>query len=352
MPDYDLLVAGGGPAGAAAAATAARRGLDVLLLERGGHRRPKPCGGLLPQIAAEVVEDIFGEEIPEDVMSTPRDLGLFYSPPSGLRNGGWVKNYRVLNIDRPLFDEWIRVRAESMGVEVTYGSSLVDFEVCGSVRSKIKGKDGSVSTVDSPYLVGADGVFSTVRRRLARSRARLMGVIQETWEGSGELDGFHVFFDSRLTSTYGYVIPKGGRFEIGLGVSGDKAANPSDRMDAFRGLLGKNLGLKLGSLLRRDSWAIPYGFIHKGEGPVLLVGDAAGFCNPLSGEGIRLGMESGEAAGSAVTDSLRMSVEALPLYSSYVRQLERLIMQVYEFSSTFTDEAREEFVRSELGRLV
>ncbi len=343
---YDLVVAGGGPAGAAAAIIAAKRGLSVVLIEKGGHNRQKPCGGLIPRVAVEAIEEVFGEGIPEAVFSAPRELGLFYSPPSGPRNGGRMRNYRLLNLQRAPFDEWLRGRAEAAGAEVIYDSALASFAAGDSVKCIINRGD-VVSSLTSSYLIGADGVFSTVRRGLYGVRADVMRVVQETWEAPGGVDDlFYVFLDGRLTRTYGYMIPKGECVEIGLGVEGDA----SEKMGMLRTLLSERLGVKLGKLVQRAGWAIPYGSIYKGAGNVLLAGDAAGFCNPLSGEGIRLSIESGEAAGTAVADAAGGG-DAVALYSRYVEQIDGLVRRVHEYSKDFTDEDREEFVRAELQRV-
>ncbi len=342
------MVAGGGPAGAAAAITAAKRGLNVVLFEKGWHNRRKPCGGLLPSAAVGTIEEVFGKAIPDVVYSHPRELGLFYSPPSGPVKGGRMRSYRLLNLQRALLDEWLRERVEDAGVEVIYDSALAGFEVGDSVKCIINGGDRGSSTVTSSYLVGADGVFSTVRRVLFGKPTAVMRVAQETWEiQGGASDLFYMLLDGRLTRTYGYLIPKGGCVEIGLGVEGDA----SEKMGMLRTELTGKFGIRLGRLVQRDGWAIPYGSVYRGVGNVLLAGDAAGFCNPLSGEGIRLGVESGEAAASAVADATVKGGDAMVLYSKYIEQIERLVRQVYEHSKDFTDEDREGFVEAELRRV-
>ncbi len=180
MPDYDLIVVGGGPSGSSAAATAAKRGLRVLLLERGGHSRFKPCGGLLPKAASDVVRDVFGSDIPSEVLSEPRSLGLFYVPPSGIANGGRPRNYRVTNLNRALFDEWLRIRAESLGVHVSYDTQLVNFNGRGPVKAEIIHSGVATEYVSAYGLVGADGVFSGVRNQLYNDKRRVMRVVQES----------------------------------------------------------------------------------------------------------------------------------------------------------------------------
>jgi geranylgeranyl reductase len=345
LTEYDLVVVGGGPSGASAAVAAAKKGLRVVLIEKGGHDRFKPCGGLLPKIAAENIAEVFGKPIPRHVFNTLSEVRLFYSPPSGPLNGGEIKNYRLLNIVRSSLDEWLREQAETAGVEVLYDSTLLCIEDENSVSCRVR-RGGSQTKLTCRYLVGADGVFSTVRRGLGKV-TRTLGVIQETWEAEGVGDMFLMLLDGRLSDTYSYMIPKGDRIEVGLGTRSD----PSGRMHELRKVLAEQFGVEFGRMQRRDGWAIPNGSVFKGGGRVILVGDAAGFCNPLSGEGIRLGVESGDAAGYAVAEAIDKGGDAFTLYSRYVSQIERLVESVYAFSSGMTDEQREKFVSDELKRV-
>src|SRR4030042_248115 len=165
MADYDLIVVGGGPSGASAAITAVKRGLKVLLLEQGGRNRIKPCGGLLTMAAHDAVKDVFGTDVPNDVLSEPRYLDTFYIPPSGITNGGIVEG-EILNLNRAHFDEWLRNKAESEGVHVSYNSKLVDFNAKSSVKAKIYCSNGVAKYLTALYLIGADGVYSGVKTQL------------------------------------------------------------------------------------------------------------------------------------------------------------------------------------------
>ena len=108
MPDFDVTVIGGGPAGATAAISCARLGLKTLLVEKGQRNRHKTCGGVMPRVCSDLLEEELDITIPEHVMSNPSSLGLYYVPPSGRGNGGKLRNYSLLNVDRNAFDQWLR----------------------------------------------------------------------------------------------------------------------------------------------------------------------------------------------------------------------------------------------------
>ena len=105
--DYDALVIGGGPSGATAADDLARNGRRVLLLDRGG--RIKPCGGAIPP---RLIRDF---AIPDHLIVGRATAARMIAPSDkhvDMAVGGYVGM-----VDRGEFDEWLRSRAATAGVE-------------------------------------------------------------------------------------------------------------------------------------------------------------------------------------------------------------------------------------------
>jgi geranylgeranyl reductase family protein len=350
ISDYDVIVIGGGPSGAATAIGCASAGMSVLVIEKGNEHRDKPCGGVLPWVASDTIESVIGSEIPSSVMAEPRELGLFYVPPSGRKNGGRVAGYRIHNIDRILFDKWLRDEAHLAGAEFRYNSKFVEFAENDTIEVKVQ-HNGNVDTLQSKFLVGADGVRSGVRTQLLPGQpAPVLLVAQELWEASGDFDDcFYGFFSSRVSTSYAYLIPKGSQFLIGLGVPPKYDPNITSAMATFKDWLTSQFAFQALELVKNEMWAIPYGFFHAGLGNVLLVGDAAGLCNPLSGEGIRLGIESGEAASNAITSMTEYS-SLIGAYTMDVGGIAEFVGNVYDFVRNLDDPGREQFVNEELKR--
>jgi len=348
MPDFDVIVVGGGPAGAVSALKCSEIGLNVLLIEKGEFGRHKPCGGVLPPVCADVISESLEKKIPGNTMCSPSTLGLYYVPPSGRKNGGSVKNYRLLNVNRDLFDQWLCQLAIESGVKIWWGTEFLNLRRSESIQISAT-KDGSTVKVTTRYLIGADGVYSRVRKQLYGGiKTRIMPVLQEHWQASGNIDEhFYAFFCGEVSSTYAYVIPKDGLYVVGLGVSG---TNSTICMERFKKWLCEEFAFKPQSLERREVWAIPYGFTLEGIDNVILAGDAAGFCNALSGEGIRLAIESGVAASYAVRDALSCNKRLISMYVDHVEWIASFVRRVYRFAIGLTDDGREEFVKSELAR--
>ncbi|MDP6363821.1 MAG: NAD(P)/FAD-dependent oxidoreductase [Candidatus Poseidoniia archaeon] len=350
MPlEWDLIVVGGGPGGAAVAATAAAAGLETLLLERGGTLRHKPCGGILPEITEELIEEVFGAPLPPEVLAEQGELRLRYTPPSGEANGGRVRESRLLNVKRDHFDQWLRDRAALAGATVQHDARVSDVEANGgfSISYSQRGKERQATAAQ---LVGGDGVHSLVRRRLAPDAAApKMLVGQRLVRVAGELPAdFHCVFAGMLSPFYAYTVPKGGLLKIGSGMTEEERTDLMPSLDRFSEWLEQNGIAKLGEVVQQEGWAIPFGEPRLDAAGALLVGDAAGLCNPLSGEGIRLAIESGQLAAEAIIESGARS--PVQNYREGVAGIAQMVAALHRIVLATDDETREKFVAAELAR--
>ncbi len=351
MQSFDVIVVGGGPAGATSALKCSQLGFNTLLVEKGAPDRHKPCGGVLPTICIDILNEL-GLKIPVDVMCSPPAVGLFYVPPSGRMNGGCLRNYRLLNVNRDRFDEWLRKEAENSDVLTLYEAEFLKFKRNRGVKVFIK-VDGHVTELSSRYLIGADGAFSTVRRQLyPNMEVETLMVLQEHWSGGGDFDEcFYVFLKGDITPTYGYVIPKDGHLVVGVGSPKWHHTPASACLSRLKEWLRREFAFNPIRLERRETAAIPCSAPICGEEDVILIGDAAGFCNRFSGEGIRLAIESGIAAGEAVGQAERDLETLSSLYALQVESLTNFISRTHEFAISLTDYEREKFIESELARI-
>jgi len=349
MPDYDVTVIGGGPAGATAAISCKRLGLRTLLVEKEQRNHRKPCGGVLPRICSDLIEETLGVSIPDHVMSDPKQLGLYYVPPSGRKNSGSVRNYSLLNVDRVSFDQWLLDKAEEEGVEVLYDTRFEGFIENDAIHVSLQGIN--LTQITTKYLIGSDGVQSKVREQLFGSENRIAYVFQERIDAEGDFDdNFYAFLREDISPIYGYLIPKKDHLKIGIGIPEPYLKASTEYMTRFKKWLQEEFRFQQKKTLSRDVWGIPYGFSYYGHENILLTGDSAGFCNAFSGEGIRHAIDSGFAVGSAIESATENEETILEAYTHETRPLSALARNTHEFASGLTDEKRETFVKSELAR--
>lgn len=274
MQDFDVIIVGGGVAGCTSALACSQAGFNVLVLEKESYGRHKPCGGVMPTVGIDVFKEV-GLDIPTSVMSSPESLGLMYVPPSGRRNSGSPKNYKLLNLNRDKFDKWLQDSvAKSEKTEVSFNTEFVSFEEEKEGLTVIANTKGHTKKFNTRYLVGADGVHSKIRKILYPNlRTEIITVLQEHWQAEGDFkDFFYFFLDGNITPTYGYVIPKDEEIIIGTGSTANFALPASDCIANFKEWLNREFAFQPLKLKQKSAAAVPYGYQLVGKGNVILAG--------------------------------------------------------------------------------
>ncbi|GAB3591394.1 geranylgeranyl reductase family protein [Angustibacter peucedani] len=305
----DVLVVGAGPAGAAAAAWSARAGLDVVLADKSTFPRDKACGdGLTPRAIAELRRLglggwLGGRTVNWGLRAHGFGQELYLPWP-----GGSLPAYGSA-VPRTELDHTIRAVALDSGATGLDDARAVDVVRDGDrVAGAVFRRGSSTFEVGCRRLVVADGARSQLGRVLGREwhRTTAYGVAIRGYVKSGRADdpwiSSHLELrgaDDEILSGYGWVFPLGdGEVNVGVGTLAT-ARRPADV--ALRGLLDVYTNA------RRDDWQLdgevrapwsallPMGGAVSGvAGPNWgFVGDAAGCVNPLNGEGIDYGLETG-----------------------------------------------------------
>lgn len=319
----DVLIVGGGPAGSSTAIRLARSGVRVVLLERARFPRAKPCAECLSPQASRPLQELGVLPGLERQGTWLRGM-LVRAPDGGWARGDYVAghSYRAprasggLSIRREVLDATLLAAASAAGADVREASRVTDVvrtrrgAAAGAV---VIGADGRRHEVRARIVIGADGLRSVVARRLELARAlswphRIALVAHYRGvAGVGEYVEMHVERD-------GFV----GIADVGLGCTTVAAVFPRRRAREIAGNRAGFLDAWLASrpqLRARFAGAVRDGGVAA-TGPfaararrawhpgALLVGDAADFFDPFTGEGIYAALRGGELAADAALAAL------------------------------------------------
>jgi geranylgeranyl reductase family protein len=338
-----VIVVGGGPAGASAAWHLATAGLDVLVLDRARFPRDKPCGEYLSPEASRLLS-VMGALEPVERAGAAQLAGMQVRAPNGrVIHGEFVAGHGFrgfrghgLALRRRELDAILLARARAAGARVQEGNRVTDLlrerdgRVCGV---RVLSDSGETRELCAVLVVGADGLRSVVARRLELARARrwpkrIALVTHFTGvAGIGACGEMHVERD-------GYV----GLADVGHGVTNVAVVVPTSR---GREIAGDATGFMDRWIARRPHLA-PRLAAAERVTPVLavgpfaaharrpwapgaaLVGDAADFFDPFTGEGIYAALRCGEllapfavrAVRARLTGDMRAADDALAGYES------------------------------------
>lgn len=313
MKVFEVIVAGAGPSGATAAKVLGEAGISTLLIDKSAFPRDKPCGGGIS--ARALARFPYLKEALAKIPANWVSKVHFESP------AGHLVDYRsaeplYLMIRRSEFDHLLFTLARPK-VEVATGALVrkINFDaehvsVCTD-RGEYRGR----------MIIGCDGANSVVARASGLRTGNVQSdyaidMMEETPRTElqiAEHDRMYIYYRIRSHYGYGYVFPKATHVNVGIGF----------KLDYYlRNLRGEHYGhhqefvgqLKSNKLLTGESnranfrafplpisGPVPRTYSHR----VLLAGDAGGFVNALTAEGIYYAMVSGEMAARAAVDAVR-----------------------------------------------
>ena len=314
-----MIVVGAGPAGATAARRLAIGGARVQLVDRERFPRNKPCGGAISMRAVArfpYLRDAL-TRIPTHYISR-----LLLESPDGESLTLRSKTPAALMIRRVEFDNLLVRLAVEAGAELVEGLEVSQASMAREGVNLVA-RDGR--RLQAPLVIAADGVHSVTARRLGFNpgwprRSIALDMMEETPNESlaaADPDTLWVSYGYGRSDGYAYVFPKCDHVNVGIGCllsyyRGEVRQPPYKLQHGLVETLCRS-GVLRGRSCRRyfTPFLIPVG------GPlrqtvrerVLVVGDAGGFVNGFTAEGIYYAMVSGILAAEAVLQGEPRSYE-------------------------------------------
>ena len=310
---------GGGPAGSTVAGLLARHGRDVLLVDRAAFPRPKPCGECLNPGAVDLLDRMGLLGAVRSLDPTPLTGWELRTAAGRGADGDFPDGRTGLAVSRLRLDTALLDQARRRGVRVREGWRVTRVEPARGMhpgpRVRLRGPDGRVEELRPRLLLGADGLRSTVARSVgAVARAPRLRKLSLT---------AHLRVEAPRPRSRGRLVlgehgtvglaPLGGALfnatvvvdpdRSGGAIAGRAAAFHRERVEtAVPGWAGR-------TELAGGPWATgPFDVpVHRPWAPgVLLLGDAAGYFDPLTGQGVYRALRSAALAAATAEDVLAL----------------------------------------------
>ncbi|WP_164981591.1 geranylgeranyl reductase family protein [Silvibacterium dinghuense] len=300
MKIWDAMIVGAGPAGCAAAYDLALAGHAVLLLDRAEFPRPKACAGGLTTKTVEALRYSVDPVIRQRLHALTIERDGDHRTVLRRRADYCFMTVRK-ELDAFCFEQTVAAGAQFRRIRAIESIE----EAADTVRVRVDGEE-----LCARFLIGADGVHSQVRRMTDPDAGRwfwrafaLEACISVSGREADEL----IFDFAPVRDGYGWFFPKGDHVNVGL-YSYDR----NEKIDRAR--LSAYVHDRCGSAMLEEVMGQYAGFGAGGHQPaserIFLVGDAGGFVDPLTGEGIYFAIVSGQAAAGAVAAALSTEVSA------------------------------------------
>ena len=308
-PFYDVAIVGAGPAGSAAAYFLAKGGLHVALLDKFDFPRDKTCGDGLTPRAIKMLDELDVLAQVEQKAQSCSGITIRQSDEITYQlNLSDLKDLppHILTLPRLILDDLLRQHAVAAGAEFIPQAKVKALTRTPSGIAQLE-MDG-IQSLECKLVILATGSNTTLLREhgLLKKTPPINLAARTYFENVRGLDDTTVlFFDEITLPGYGWVFPTGaGTANVGCGVFYD---SPTPQPSQLRHLIqhhpylsrilqnAKQVGPIKGYPLRTD-----FSPTHSGNDWILVIGEAVGLVNPISGEGIDYALESAQLAARAI----------------------------------------------------
>jgi geranylgeranyl reductase family protein len=326
----EVVVVGAGPAGSATAARLALAGHDVLLLDRADFPRRKPCAECVNPAGVQALRRLGAWEAVAAAAHARLDGWRIAAVGRGGFDGWYPESARGIAIPRETLDDILFRHAAARGAETRTGVRVTDLlrDARGAVAGvRVQGADGE-REIGARLVIGADGLRSVVLRRLGllrrRPKLRKLALTAHVagFDGVAGRGEVHV---SGPGACLGIAPVGSGLANVTVVVPGGRADEVAGDADGYFDAALERYGF--GGLRRVDEVMATGPFDCPVRSAVadgaLLVGDAAGYYDPFTGQGIFRALRGGELAAEAASAALRAGDTSARALAPYERARRR-----------------------------
>lgn len=335
--DCDVLISGGGPAGSALAFHLAKKGIQVLVVEAEKFPRDKVCGdGVSPIALAELDKLGITQTDKFTKANEVKSVGLFLKHDQVFINLSKPEHlpFHARIIPRIELDNMIYEAAKKAGAKYLESSRVMKYSIGPNAAWVTVKCDKQEKLIKAKLVVGADGSRSTIARQFHGSKPaddyQLLGLRAYYNNVNGPTDRVDIFFSEEGFPGIFWMFPKGEKdSNVGMAMISQTFPHKTDHIKklltdhiATHPEIRKRIGN--GTLeAKMEGWPITFfNSSQKLAGVrLLLVGEAAGLINPLSGDGIQYALLSSRWAAETIEDCIAtndFSEESLYPYTEKV----------------------------------
>jgi len=305
MTSIDVLIVGGGPAGSTLGYLLQKNGHSCCIVEKYAFPREKLCGGLLTQKTVSLIENIYGEiNFPCEGITS--NINLFLGTHKITDVTADSKFYLVERYD---FDYYLIKKYQEISGLLYENSKVTSIDLINNI-AVINDEE----KVAYKILVGADGANSQIRKYIDGDFRANVACLECNYPSENIIEGVSIYL-SFVRYGYAWRFAKKNHYTVGIGGMVKKNKKLKEIFASF--LKSVNIEIKENEI---KGAMVPCGKYVKTpcKDNILLIGDAAGFVDSITGEGIYFALLSAQYAHSAINDFLK---HGLSLPKNYLNRV-------------------------------
>jgi len=310
--NYDVVIIGAGPAGIAAGHSIINNNISCCIIDKQVFPRNKLCAGGITQKTYDLLKSLnLGSEFKGESTVVSKDVSLYLKDK-------YITDIECGNtylVDRFEFDEYLVRAYENKGGELLENTKVKSIDTSNNIITLDNNE-----TITFKYIIGADGAVGITRSLVdknIKSNGFCLQVDIDKSNTNYNSDKMSMYYGV-LPYGYGWIFPKKNHLSVGFIGDYDKNLDYKGEFEKFLNSIGINCDRN-----QFKGAFIPFGQyinnpINK-EKNLLLVGDAAGFVDPISGEGIYFAVLSGIKAAETIIKSIKNNdVSIIDEYSNEI----------------------------------